>query len=672
MALPALSSVSALLRDGTTVPFTKDSTSTPGRADMSPSDLLRINEIASIQMTRPAPPPAGPEPGQYYVSFEFGGKATGLSVEVSVKVDPGPPQSASTFTGGGVRALLVEHLQAHRLHYSQAAFRSLEASDVALLLSQYSYAGRPLVSQIDPSPVTVAGNYLVFKMHVTPDPDSQVAHEREWAQWLRDHGVSFEHVKEDLVPLPSGGVFAEAVLGRYNSAEKLDVTRFWDWQDSPIPLQAPQIADIRSGSRGTDEDLKAGQFSPPLVNIVSPTSMPDPSGMAGVLAAIANGNMFRDMSGLAATTALARSGLETTSDASGRAGAQAGANLVTAAQKEVEMAKTAVAAMQAMMGNPNAQAGSGANISQQGAMINHGRSLDARGTPTTSTGSGGGAGMPAIGGTSAAGGSTSGGGAGPGGRSAPSTSHETEATRAALWPQLGETPGSFLQNAVDRAGGDAEPLGPGAARPSLYVSVRGLTTAGTSQFGNAKLGVNAGGAFNNAVEITALNSDALFPFEENWKPRHLAYRWRQTVSQKAFEKVGTWKQVFHSVGSEPDDPDPLLQAHDRPAWFRMFDSPGWPSLLGPTTARLPLGLGVTSSPTATEVVVKMFLITWVEGQRGDGGWENVTDGPLEWCSVQWLKRGAPGGSWATTAGSLLVERGGAMAEYARNPDDVDL
>jgi hypothetical protein len=163
-------------------------------------------------------------------------------------------------------------------------------------------------------------------MHVAPNRDSILDEEREWAEWLADHGVSFDHTKEDLVPLPSGGVFAEAVLGRYNSAEKLDITRFWNWQDSSIPLQAPEITAIQTGSRGTTEDLKSGQFSQPLVNIVNPTSLPDPIGMGAILTAISNGNMFRDMSGLAATIGLAQAGLQATSEGAGRAGAQAGAN----------------------------------------------------------------------------------------------------------------------------------------------------------------------------------------------------------------------------------------------------------------------------------------------------------------------------------------------------------
>ena len=52
-----------------------------------------------------------------------------------------------------------------------------------------------------------------------------------------------------------------AVLGRSNSAEKLEYTRFWNWQDSPIPLQPPEIAPVATGSRATPEDLRPGQLA---------------------------------------------------------------------------------------------------------------------------------------------------------------------------------------------------------------------------------------------------------------------------------------------------------------------------------------------------------------------------------------------------------------------------
>jgi hypothetical protein len=61
--------------------------------------------------------------------------------------------------------------------------------------------------------------------------------------------------------------FAEAVLGRFNSAEKLDITRFWNWQDSPIPIQPSDSADHRGLARAIDAAIAPGQPSTPIVSI---------------------------------------------------------------------------------------------------------------------------------------------------------------------------------------------------------------------------------------------------------------------------------------------------------------------------------------------------------------------------------------------------------------------
>lgn len=52
---------------------------------------------------------------------------------------------------------------------------------------------------------------------------------------------------ESRFTLPTRGVLGEAVLGHCAAAEKIDLTRFWNWQDSPAP-EATAIADV--GLRG--------------------------------------------------------------------------------------------------------------------------------------------------------------------------------------------------------------------------------------------------------------------------------------------------------------------------------------------------------------------------------------------------------------------------------------
>jgi hypothetical protein len=201
--------------------------------------------------------------------------------------------------------------------------------------------------------------------------------------FLQGKGLKEGSRREDLVPLPSGGVFAEAVLGRFNSAEKIDLTRFWNWHDSPIPITAPEIATIQSGSRAGEEPEGPGKLGAPVVNIQNTPALPDPQGLAAVLQALANGAMFRDMSGLAGTQGLVRAFLEETMRGATEAGRQAGQNMQTAVDYAKEMAKYKLwEQYQDPQGQGQSQRwGSGTtpnNPTVEGGRLNYGRDLDQR------------------------------------------------------------------------------------------------------------------------------------------------------------------------------------------------------------------------------------------------------------------------------------------------------
>ena len=434
--------VTVFLRDGTQMQGTRQ-----GQNIKFP-DTVYIYDITSIGMTNPKPAEL---PFMASINLLYKGVPFGFDISIKLAASPAS-QNILTFTGGGIRSKLIKHLQANRLYYSQAVYKSLDPATITLLLSEYAYGNKPLTVQIDPQPVTTAGNYLVFKTHVNPDADGQMEVEREWAEWLAEHGIDFSNVKQDIVPLPSGGVFGEAVLGRYNSAEKLDMTRFWNWQDSPIPITAPDIAPVQMGSRAQEEDLKAGNFSQPLVNIVSPTSLPEPTGMAAALQTIANGNMFRDMSGLASTIGLAQASLASSGQGAGEAAAQAGSNMATAAKKEVEMFKAALAFAATMFGKGSPDT-SPSTISNEGAKVNHGRSIDQRGVGSSGGSSNGAISVPGGGG-SGGGGASHNGVAGLNGAG----SQEQAAFNRAVWGAQGQSQGDAAKNllgfAIDAGAGD--------------------------------------------------------------------------------------------------------------------------------------------------------------------------------------------------------------------------
>lgn len=109
-------------------------------------------------------------------------------------------------------------------------------------------------------------------------------------------------------PQPSDGVFAEAVLGQLNAAERVDLAL--------LELAGLANPDRRAGHcTGSDgqpravERHPAGSAIEPVLTIQNPTAFPDSIGVAAILSAIQQGNMFRDMSGLAQTAALAQAGV---------------------------------------------------------------------------------------------------------------------------------------------------------------------------------------------------------------------------------------------------------------------------------------------------------------------------------------------------------------------------
>lgn len=101
---------------------------------------------------------------------------------------------------------------------------------------------------------------------------------------------------EDVISLPTRGVFAEAKLGHCNAAEVIDNTRFWDWQKSPDPDKAPGIADVSTNTREVTVSTTPTAFPTSVVSIQQPPAAPDPVALAAAMKVLGQGNIFTDMS----------------------------------------------------------------------------------------------------------------------------------------------------------------------------------------------------------------------------------------------------------------------------------------------------------------------------------------------------------------------------------------
>ncbi|VVC75480.1 hypothetical protein AQUSIP_07700 [Aquicella siphonis] len=389
--------------------------------DWSVPDGIPLQEIDQIRVTSAN---ASYLAGRMTLQLIYG--STRFPITIPVEINPhATAQPLCRIAASESRAELRVHLEQNRLYYSQAIWRALDPSNIALLLSSYTFEGRPVADQIDPNPVMTASNYLVFRMpgfleaaginparaRAEDENTAEAAAYKNWQKWLSERGLILgaDAANEQLIPVPTSGVFAEAVLGRSNSAEPLDATRFWNWQDSPIPLQPPEIAAIQMESRAQPVDVTPGQLSPPVVNIMNPASLPDPSGINSIIGAMQNGNMFRDMAGLATTAGMAQALASNATTAGTEAGKQAAANLAVAAQKDIEEKRIAAQLAMAAMGLPAASSGTPKNISESGALLNTATKMDKQSQPArmpaTATESAGG-----MSGVGAGSGSSTGGG----------------------------------------------------------------------------------------------------------------------------------------------------------------------------------------------------------------------------------------------------------------------
>lgn len=377
----ALTSVQIKLLTGSIIALTSASP-----VDWNTSQPIPLQEIDQIRVTSAS---ESRFLGKAILQLGYSGSRFPISINVEI-VPRATEQPICRIIPQESGAELKLHLENNRLHYNQAIWRSLDPSTIALLLSGFTFEGMPVADIVDPNPFMAAGNYLVFRMPgfvrsagvgrvENPDSNSPEAiAARNWEKWLNDRGLVLgtEVSSEQLIPVPTGGVFAEAVLGRSNCAEKLDATRFWNWQDSPIPLQPPEIAAVQLDSRAQPIDVTPGHLGAPVVNIQNPTPLPDPTGVGAIIGAVQNGNMFRDMSGLAATIGLAQTLSGNATTAGTEAGRQAAANLAVAAQKDIEEKRIAAQLALAAMGVPSGNAGSPKNISESGALLNTASAMD--------------------------------------------------------------------------------------------------------------------------------------------------------------------------------------------------------------------------------------------------------------------------------------------------------
>jgi hypothetical protein len=162
---------------------------------------------------------------------------------------------------------------------------------------------------------------------------------------LRFHRQSYRPAQSSLT-LPARGVLGEAVLGHCESSEKIDLTRFWNWQDSPadsatdLSSVAGLFADPNQlvGSAGAQAPSVLQPGAASMVTINQGAAALTPADLASALIkGQPASNLPQDLTGITQLGAQMKVQTETTADSLNKTIAEA-SGLAKEAMKQIPSA----------------------------------------------------------------------------------------------------------------------------------------------------------------------------------------------------------------------------------------------------------------------------------------------------------------------------------------------
>jgi hypothetical protein len=198
----------------------------------------------------------------------------------------------------------LQHVLRNIVRYSKAVWSSLTPEERVMLLEPYllSFPGLsstvPLLDCIGNEVLGFHGNSMIVPFSIP----QALGDDQKWGMTTGELEDSLLRFHRQSAPgqlshasLPTRGVLGEAMLGHCASGEKIDLTRFWNWQDSPTD-SAPAIAPVTvPGSQvtalaGAQVGTQLGSLLPGLINnnnVAPAAQTPNASLAQGLISALA-------------------------------------------------------------------------------------------------------------------------------------------------------------------------------------------------------------------------------------------------------------------------------------------------------------------------------------------------------------------------------------------------
>ncbi len=165
----------------------------------------------------------------------------------------------------------AQHVVRNTTLYSKAVWVSLSPDERAILLDGYTIGVPPdgvsdasqlvpLLNCVQNKLLGFFGNSMIMPFMIPQGvADSMGIDPAAIQQNLLAYQQATFAPPQSTIALPTQGVLGEGVLGHCPSAEKIDLTRFWNWQDSPSDT-APAISPVTLPTAGPS--IAAGLTAP--------------------------------------------------------------------------------------------------------------------------------------------------------------------------------------------------------------------------------------------------------------------------------------------------------------------------------------------------------------------------------------------------------------------------
>lgn len=242
-------------------------------------------------------------------------------------------------------ARLISHLNQNIEKYHTIIWMGMDTNRLFRLMDGYiapNSGGRSVASVVDTQPLGIVGNNIILKVVPGANLDPFYRLNTETGASLLDHYKPEKHIDIFRITVKNPGLYGESILGKCESAETIDDSKLWRYEDLKIPYLPSEIQPVSLDTRFQNPgDLQVKDMATPMINMqtLTPDSLKE-SALKDAINLIGKGDSFRDTTGLAGNQDLVKNAqnqnteiLKNTTDAANSA-MQMGVNYSLQKQKQ--------------------------------------------------------------------------------------------------------------------------------------------------------------------------------------------------------------------------------------------------------------------------------------------------------------------------------------------------